>query len=369
MNLGSDENIILIHQALYRIFALTNKEYFVLHGSAVCVDGNAILLGDSGNSMGKTTQSLFLYKGIKGKYIADEFVLYKGGYVYSNPFYPIHVKPSSKAYMEELLGEYTEYLKLPKGEFVSHPVPLKAIVCPVPSGKDSVRRLFGDEAREALKCTAYAHLVKLHHPECDRANIFTKSNNDSLISIRDKVKQYKDFDTIPIYELQISHPRNITKILKKGGVFMKKTIKNHVSCGGVVFNEDMSKIYLINKIEREDWVLPKGHVEEGEDSIQTATREVFEETGYKDIKVLDTNPSGIIEYDFEDKNDLKFTNHKIVRFYPMQVSGEQVKTKEMEEEGLGGKWVPVEEVLTTITYEQERQVIKNTIDKIPAELS
>lgn len=47
--------------------------------------------------------------------------------------------------------------------------------------------------------------------------------------------------------------------------------------GGVVFNRD-GEVLLIRH-RKGEWVFPKGHVEEGEGLLETATREVAEEAG------------------------------------------------------------------------------------------
>jgi len=56
-----------------------------------------------------------------------------------------------------------------------------------------------------------------------------------------------------------------------------------VSAGGLVISSsDPSKVALISHRNRgggEDWVIPKGHQEAGEDLKTTAVREVAEETG------------------------------------------------------------------------------------------
>ena len=52
--------------------------------------------------------------------------------------------------------------------------------------------------------------------------------------------------------------------------------------GGIVFRRDPDRIrYLLVKAKKQDdeWVLPKGHIEDGESPAETATREVLEESG------------------------------------------------------------------------------------------
>jgi ADP-ribose pyrophosphatase YjhB (NUDIX family) len=41
-------------------------------------------------------------------------------------------------------------------------------------------------------------------------------------------------------------------------------MKTHVTAGGVLYDPRQKKVYMIYKKERDEWLLPKGHVEEGE---------------------------------------------------------------------------------------------------------
>lgn len=54
---------------------------------------------------------------------------------------------------------------------------------------------------------------------------------------------------------------------------MKKT----KSVGGVILNNE-NEVAIVSQFG-ETWSLPKGHIEEGEDPIKTAIREIYEETG------------------------------------------------------------------------------------------
>ncbi|MCL2144959.1 MAG: NUDIX domain-containing protein [Endomicrobia bacterium] len=61
------------------------------------------------------------------------------------------------------------------------------------------------------------------------------------------------------------------------------------SYGAVIYKIDNNgPLFLLIKSKRSGrWGFPKGHIEEGETGIETAKREIFEETGIKDIKFID----------------------------------------------------------------------------------
>ncbi len=52
------------------------------------------------------------------------------------------------------------------------------------------------------------------------------------------------------------------------------------SAGGVLTNKQENKVLLVYKETSNEWLLPKGRIEENETIEQTAEREIFEETGY-----------------------------------------------------------------------------------------
>lgn len=70
-----------------------------------------------------------------------------------------------------------------------------------------------------------------------------------------------------------------------------KIKKTGVSAGGVVLRKENDKwmIVLENEegLEKEYWFLPKGHVEHGEDLEMAARREVEEEVGVSELKLVD----------------------------------------------------------------------------------
>ena len=51
-------------------------------------------------------------------------------------------------------------------------------------------------------------------------------------------------------------------------------------CGIILFNEETNEFLLVYGKKSNKWGFPKGHNEEGETEIETATREFMEETGY-----------------------------------------------------------------------------------------
>ena len=56
------------------------------------------------------------------------------------------------------------------------------------------------------------------------------------------------------------------------------------SAGGIVLNN--KDLVLVVSQYGTSWSLPKGHIEPGESKILAARREILEETGIKDLKLI-----------------------------------------------------------------------------------
>ena len=59
----------------------------------------------------------------------------------------------------------------------------------------------------------------------------------------------------------------------------------HVKCaGGIVINKN-KEVAVVNQ-NHDSWSLPKGHIDPGESNLETAKREIYEETGIIDLKLI-----------------------------------------------------------------------------------
>lgn len=52
-------------------------------------------------------------------------------------------------------------------------------------------------------------------------------------------------------------------------------MQKHISAGGILINFRTKKIYLIYKAARNEWLLPKGHLKQGETPVQAALEDVI----------------------------------------------------------------------------------------------
>lgn len=134
------------------------------------------------------------------------------------------------------------------------------------------------------------------------------------------------------------------------------------SAGGVVVRRIAGEAHvLLIRDPYLNWGLPKGHLEEDEDAATAALREVREETGLERLSLgpeVDT-----IDWYFRLQGTLV---HKFCAFYLM-TSPEGEPVPEVDEGITECVWLPVEEALTRITYDNARAVVEQVAALLAAD--
>lgn len=125
-------------------------------------------------------------------------------------------------------------------------------------------------------------------------------------------------------------------------------MKYEKSCGAIVVDD--GKVLLV-KHNAGYWDFPKGHVEEGETEIETAIREVKEETNI-DIKIEKENKY-ISEY--SPKENVMKT---VIYFIGEKVGGED---KPQIEEVSDVEWVDVNKAVERITHQRSKEIMMQVI--------
>lgn len=128
-------------------------------------------------------------------------------------------------------------------------------------------------------------------------------------------------------------------------------MKHEKSCGCIIIED--KKVLLIKQTNG-IWGFPKGHVEKNETELETAAREVKEETNL-DVEI-DANKRYTMEY-VTDKGKLK----QVVLFVAKCTGGE-IKAQECEVNEI--KWLDFDEAVETITYENTRELFEKILKDI-----
>ncbi len=127
-------------------------------------------------------------------------------------------------------------------------------------------------------------------------------------------------------------------------------MKREKSCGALVYRvkNDIVELLLLRHRAGGHWSFPKGHVEPGENEIQTALREVREETGL-DISLLDGFRETVEYY---PKPNVK----KLVVYF-LGASDPNQETHRQEKEISEIIWTSVDNAQNMVTFKNDKNLI------------
>lgn len=130
-------------------------------------------------------------------------------------------------------------------------------------------------------------------------------------------------------------------------------MKQEKSCGAVLhrIQNGETAFLLIRHKNGGHWAFPKGHMEKGESEMQTALREIREETGYE--AEIDNGFREVVSYS-PKKNVMK----DVVYFSGRVLGGEE---QAQPEEVLGIRWETADQALRTLTYDNDRQILQKLL--------
>ncbi len=128
-------------------------------------------------------------------------------------------------------------------------------------------------------------------------------------------------------------------------------MKYEKSCGAVIFEGD--KVLVIQQVKGH-WGFPKGHVEDGETEVETAIREIKEETNL-DVEIDETHR--YIET-YRPKEDVE----KDVVFFVAKKIGGEIKVQ--EEEVTQTEWLSPKDAIKRVTYESSKKIMSRVIEDL-----
>ena len=148
---------------------------------------------------------------------------------------------------------------------------------------------------------------------------------------------------------------------KRTGRASRRAVEER-SAGGVVVRLDGGSLHvLLIRDPYQKWGLPKGHIESDESGAEAAYREVMEETGLTEVMV---GPElGTIDWHFRFKGRLI---HKFCQFFLMATE-DGATCPELDEGITECLWVPLEDALAKVTYDNAREMLEVAVSLLEGE--
>lgn len=215
-----------------------------------------------------------------------------------------------------------------------------------------------EQAKRLLKAVGYIEIMTINEEDIvyknEEIELAVKNilNGDNLIEVEEnekfntveKLMKKLDEIEIPIYKDNY--------FVKKAEIELDKILNRNIelekACGCIIIEDD--KVLLVKQTQGH-WGFPKGHIEENETEIETAIREVKEETNM-DVEIIDSNRY-TMQYT-TDKDNLK----EVVLYIARNIGG-KIKAQECEINEI--KWLGFKEALEVISYENTKDLFKKVI--------
>ncbi len=121
-----------------------------------------------------------------------------------------------------------------------------------------------------------------------------------------------------------------------------------LAAGGIVLRQEGTPLIAVVRLrKRNEWVLPKGKLNDGEMARDAARREVLEETGHE---VVVHEFLGTLVYESS-------RGSKVVHFWRMEAHGEQ--THALMRDVRAVEWLPLDDAVDRLSRGYERAFLAN----------
>jgi 8-oxo-dGTP diphosphatase len=121
-----------------------------------------------------------------------------------------------------------------------------------------------------------------------------------------------------------------------------------LAAGGIVLRQEETPLIAVVRLrKRNEWVLPKGKLDDGETPRDAAEREVLEETGH-DVSVHEF--LGTLVYESGGRS-------KVVHYWRMETSGEP--SHELMDDVRAVDWLPLDAAVERLSRSYERAFLAN----------
>ena len=135
------------------------------------------------------------------------------------------------------------------------------------------------------------------------------------------------------------------KIVKMGREMARAPV---LAAGGIVLRrQETPLIAVVCLRKRNEWVLPKGKLDDGETPRDAAEREVLEETGHQ-VSVHEF--LGTLVYESGGRS-------KVVHYWRMEANGEQVR--QLMDDVRAVEWLPLDAAVVRLSRAYERVFLAN----------
>lgn len=134
-------------------------------------------------------------------------------------------------------------------------------------------------------------------------------------------------------------------------------MKHTHSAGGVVVN-NLGLVIVVSQ-RGKSWSLPKGHRQKEEDILETAKREIFEETGIAELELIKKLGS-YQRYQMKDGQEDR-TELKTIHMFLFKTSEKILTPQDLDNPE--ARWVDKDDVISLLTYDKDKEFFLSVINE------
>ena len=185
----------------------------------------------------------------------------------------------------------------------------------------------------------------------------------SLKDLKEKIEKY-----IPYNEQEKNDKKIMLQYLEQfDNILTRKNEFAHFTASSWVLNKEKTKVLMIYHNIYQSWAWTGGHADGESDLLQTAIRELREETGVQNVKVLDDNIFSleVICVNGHVKKGKYVSSHVHLNLTYLLEVDENEKLQIKEDENSNVRWIPIEEISKKVN---EKWIEENIYQKLNKKL-
>ena len=185
----------------------------------------------------------------------------------------------------------------------------------------------------------------------------------SLKNIKEKIEKY-----IPYNEQEKNDKKIILQYLEQfDNILTRENEFAHFTASSWVLNKEKTKVLMIYHNIYQSWAWTGGHTDGESDLLQTAIRELREETGVQNVKILDDNIFSleVICVNGHIKKGKYVSSHVHLNLTYLLEVDENEKLQIKEDENSNVRWIPIEEIPKKVN---EKWIEENIYHKLNEKL-
>lgn len=185
----------------------------------------------------------------------------------------------------------------------------------------------------------------------------------SLKDLKEKIEKY-----IPYNEQEKNDKKIMLQYLEQfDNILTRENEFAHFTASSWVLNKEKTKVLMIYHNIYQSWAWTGGHADGESDLLQTAIRELKEETGVQNVKILDDNIFSleVICVNGHVKKGKYVSSHVHLNLTYLLEVDENEKLQIKEDENSNVKWIPIEEISKKVN---EKWIEENIYQKLNKKL-